>query len=143
MKCLSEKRISSPKNSGSLAGLLRYQVHKSTKTFQKLATFDFESICVPEDSFKDTKTTMWIGKHLPISESNFSSHVEEPIFFYNSDPQHLVSLFIGTMEGLASQSEAQKELSFLGIEAAIWLGWATTWRNSANVILDGNTRCLT
>ena len=37
------------------------------KLFRNLATFDFESICVQEESFKDTKTTTWIRKHVPIS----------------------------------------------------------------------------
>ena len=36
------------------------------KLFKSLAIFDFESICVQEESFKDTKTTTWIGKHVPI-----------------------------------------------------------------------------
>ena len=39
------------------------------KLFQKLAIFDFESICVQEDTFRDTITTTWIGKHVPISVS--------------------------------------------------------------------------
>ena len=42
--------------------------------------------------------------------------MEEPIFIYNSDPHHLVSSFIGTLEGLASQSKAQMKLFFLDIE---------------------------
>ena len=39
------------------------------KHFKNLAVFDFESICVQENSFKDTKTTTWIGEHVPISVS--------------------------------------------------------------------------
>ena len=56
---------------------------------------------------------------MPISVSIFSDLVEEPIFLYNSDPHHLVSSFFGTLEGLASQSKAQKELLFLDIETTI------------------------
>ena len=37
--------------------------------FKNLAIFDFESIRVQEESFKDTDTTKWIGKHFPISVS--------------------------------------------------------------------------
>ena len=37
------------------------------KLFKNLAIFDFESICVQEESINDTKTTTWIGKHVPIS----------------------------------------------------------------------------
>ena len=82
------------------------------KLFKNLAKFDFES-------FKDTKTTTWICKHVPISVSIFSNLVEEPIFLYNSDLQHLVSSFIGTLKGLASQSKAQMKLLFLDIETTI------------------------
>ena len=32
------------------------------KLIKKLAIFDFELICVQEESFRDTKTTIWIGK---------------------------------------------------------------------------------
>ena len=35
------------------------------KLFKNLAVFDFESICVQEESFKNTKTTTWLGKHVP------------------------------------------------------------------------------
>ena len=72
--------------------------------------FDFESICVQEESFKDTKTTTWIGKHVPISVSIFSNFVEEPFFLYNSHPHQHVSSFIGTLDGLALQSKAQMKL---------------------------------
>ena len=89
------------------------------KLFENLEFFDFESICVQEESFKDTKTTTWIGKHVPISVSISSNLAEEPIFLYNSDPHHLVSSFIGTLEGLASQSKAQMKLLFLDIETTI------------------------
>ena len=55
------------------------------KLFENLAIFEFESICVQEESFKDTKTTTWIGKHIPVSVSISLNVVEEPIFLYNSD----------------------------------------------------------
>ena len=32
-----------------------------------LVVFDFESICKPEKKFKNTETTTWIGKRVPIS----------------------------------------------------------------------------
>ena len=88
-----------------------------TKNFLKnLAMFDFESICVQEKSFKDTKTTTWIGKHVPISVTISSNLVEEPIFLYSSYPHHLVSSFIGTLEGLASHRKAQMKLLIFDIE---------------------------
>ena len=40
---------------------------REQKCFKNLKIFNFESICVQEKSFKDTKTRNWIGKHVPIS----------------------------------------------------------------------------
>ena len=37
--------------------------------FKNLAIFDFESICVKGESFKDTYTAKWIRKQIPISVS--------------------------------------------------------------------------
>ena len=89
------------------------------KLFQNLAIFDFESICVQEDTFRDTITTTWIGKHVPISVSISSNLVEEPIFLCSSDPHHLVASFIGALETLASQSKAKMKNVFLEIETTI------------------------
>ena len=37
--------------------------------FNNLVVFDFETICIPEEKFKNTETTTWISKHVPISVS--------------------------------------------------------------------------
>ena len=47
--------------------------------FTNLAVFDFESICIPEEKFKNTETT-WIGKHVPKSVSISSNPIAKPIF---------------------------------------------------------------
>ena len=65
------------------------------KFFRSLATFEFESICLQQESFKDTDTAKWIGKHIHISVSISSNLAREPIFHCNSDPHHLVTSFIG------------------------------------------------
>ena len=118
-KFLTAEHISNPRNSMTswLPLVSSAQVNKTF--FKNLALFDFESICVHEESFKDTKTTTWIGKHVPISVSISTNLVEAPILLYNSDPHHLVSSFIGTLEGLASQSKAQMKLLFLDIKTTI------------------------
>ena len=46
------------------------------KLFTNLAVFDVESICIPEEKFKNTETTTWIGKHVPISISKSSNLIE-------------------------------------------------------------------
>ena len=86
--------------------------------FTKLAVFDFESICIPEEKFKNTETTTWIGEHVPISVSISSNLIAEPIFLCNSNPRDLVESFIDAVEGLATQSKAQMKLEFLEIDTA-------------------------
>ena len=89
------------------------------KLFKNLAISDFESICVQEETFRDTNTTTWLGKHVPISVSISSNLVEGTIFICNSDPHHLVASFIGALENLASQSKTKMENLFLDIETTI------------------------
>ena len=86
------------------------------KLFKNLAIFDSESICVQEETFRDTITTTWIGKNVPISVSISSNLVEEPIFLCNSEPHHLVAYFIGVLKNLASQSKAKMKNLFLDSE---------------------------
>ena len=62
--------------------------------FKNFAIFDFESNCVQDESFKDTETTKWIGKHIPILVSISANLVKEPIFLCTFDPDHLVTSFI-------------------------------------------------
>ena len=66
--------------------------------FKNLAIFDFESICVQEESFKDTDKTKWIGKHIPILVSISSNFVEKKKQFSLGTPilislLHLSMLF--------------------------------------------------
>ena len=84
-----------------------------------MALFDFESICVEEVSYKQTQTTTWIGKHVPISVSTSSNLIPEPIFLCNAYPHHLISSFFTALEGLATQSKAQMKVKFIEIETAI------------------------
>ena len=89
------------------------------KLFENLAIFDFESIFVQEQTFRDTNTTTWIGRHVPISVSISSNLVEEPIFLCNSDPHHLVASFIGAHGNLPSQSKTKMTNLFLDIETTV------------------------
>ena len=89
------------------------------KLFGNLAVFDFESICILEEKFKNTEMTTWIGKHVPILVSISSNLITMPIFLCNSNPRDLVESFIDAVEGLATQNKAQMNLKFLEIETAI------------------------
>ena len=86
--------------------------------FKNLAIFDFESICVKEDSYKQTETTTCIGKHVLISVSFSSNLIPEHIFLWNANLHHLISSFITALEGLATQSKAQMKLKFFEVETA-------------------------
>ena len=88
------------------------------KFFGSPAVFDFDSICIPEEKFKNTETTTWIVKHVPISVSISSNLIAMPIFFCNSNPRDLIESIIDAVEGLATQSKAQMKLKFLEIETA-------------------------
>ena len=104
------------------------------KFFKNSAKFDFESICLQKETFRDTNTTTWIAKHVPISVSISSNLVEEPIFPCNSDPHHFVASFIGVLENLATDSKAKMKNLFLDIE--------TTIKIKLGSILEKLTQCL-
>ena len=89
------------------------------KLFKNLTIFDFEFICVREESYKQTETTTWIGEHVPISVSISSSLIPEPILRCNASPHHLILSFITALEGLATHSKAQMKLKFVEVETAI------------------------
>ena len=92
--------------------------HEQT-LFLNWSIFDFESICVQEESFKDTDTTKWIGKHVRISVSISSNLLKEPIFLCNTDAYHLVTSFVGALENLALQSKAIMKTLFFDIKTTI------------------------
>ena len=58
-----------------------------------MAIFDFESICVQADKFRETDTTTWIGKQVPISVPISNNLIQKPLFLRNSNPGALVVLF--------------------------------------------------
>ena len=68
------------------------------KLFKNLVIFVSESNCVQRETFRDTNTTTWIGKYVPISVSICAKLVEEQIFLCNSYPHHFVASFIGALE---------------------------------------------
>ena len=116
---LSKECVSTPKTLFDKLDSFGIQYTDDQKLFTNLAVFDFESICIPEEKFKNTETTTWIGKHVPISASISSNLIAKPIFLCNSNPRDLVESFIDAVEGLARQSKAQMKLNFLEIETAI------------------------
>ena len=106
--------------------------------FKNLAKFAFESIYVRGEIFKETESTTWIGKHVPISVSTSSNLLEEPIFLYNSNPHYLFSLFIGTLEGLALQNKAKKKLIFLDNGTTIKINLGSFLEILTNLTIDGS-----
>ena len=94
-------------------------VFEDNKLFNKQAIFDFESICVPTEELKETQTTTWIAKHVPISVSISSNLIDEPIFLYNKDPQNLVIDFLSKLELLAEKSKLEMRTKFQDVEVAV------------------------
>ena len=69
---------------------------------KNLAVFDFQSICVPSNELKGTKTTTCIGKLEPISVS-----ILEPIFLCNKGHKTLIVSFFEALEEIASKLKAE------------------------------------
>ena len=98
---------------------LDIQYTEDQKLYNNLVVFDFESICIQEENFKNRGTTTWVGKHVPISVSISSNLIAMPIFLCNSNPRDSVESFIDALEGSATQSKAQMKLKFREVETAI------------------------
>ena len=96
-----------------------FPVFEDKKLFNNLTLFDFESICVPTEELKETQTTTWIGKHVPISVSISSNLIDEPIFLFNKDPQNLIIDFVSKLELLAEKSKLEMRTKFQDIEVAV------------------------
>ena len=58
-------------------------------------------------------------KTCPFISFNFFKPNTRTHFFCNSDPRHLVSSFISTLQGLETQSKAQMKLTVIEVETAI------------------------
>ena len=94
--------------------------YMSEQKFSKnLSIFEFELTCVQEETFRDTNTKTWLGKHVPISVSISSKLVEEQIVLWNTDPYHLVAPFIGAPENIDSQSTGRMKKLFVDIETTL------------------------
>ena len=91
----------------------------SKTLFKNIAICDFESVCVQDESFKDTDTKKWTGKHIPVSFSVSSNLVKGSTFLCNSDPYHLVPSFIGALEILALGSKTIMRNLFSDIKTTI------------------------
>ena len=103
-----------------------YTTHQ--KLFKDFSRFNFESFLVQEKTFNETKTTNWIGKHVPISVTNSSNLVEEPTFLCNSDPHHFVGSFVGCFEDLALWRKTRMKFLFLDIETILKIKLGSVWR---------------
>ena len=119
VRCSERAKHIYPKNAYQLRGTLfdkpdsfDIQDTDDQKLFNILVVFDFESICIPEEKYKNTEMTSWIGKDVPISVSISSHLIVIAIFLCNSNPRELV-------ESLATEIKAQMKLNFLEVETAI------------------------
>ena len=60
------------------------------KLFDNLAVFHCETVCIPEEKFKSTEATNWIGRHVSKSVSISSNLIAMPVFLCNSNLRDLV-----------------------------------------------------
>ena len=68
--CSESLKFIYPRNIYQIPGTLfdqPYFLVSGTQVNKNLRIFDFESTYANEETFKDTKTTTWIAKHVPIS----------------------------------------------------------------------------
>ena len=65
-------------------------------------------MCSTEER-KETQTTIWIGKQLPISVSKSLNLIDEPIFLYNKDSQNLIIDFVRMRRNFQDFEEAVNE----------------------------------
>ena len=124
VRCSERLKHIHPKNVYQLRETLfdkpdSFDIQDDKKFFIILAVFDFESIGIPEEKFKNTKTTTWIRKLVPTSISISSNLIAKPLFLCISNPRDLVESFIDAVEGSATKSKAQMKLKFLDVETAI------------------------
>ena len=145
VKCSERVKHKNPKNAYQLREALfdkldsfDIQYTDDQELFNNLAVFHFESICIREEKFKNTKTTTWIGNYAPISVSISSNLIPTPILLCSSKPGSLVESFIDALEGLATQSRAQMKLKFLEVETAIKCKLTRLWNLSTNAAAATN-----
>ena len=84
-----------------------------------MAIFDFEWICVEDEFFMDTETTIWTGKHIPTAVLISSNLIHELIFLWNPIPLDLLSSSIEVLENLATQRKPQSKLNVFRNETTI------------------------
>ena len=89
------------------------------KLLKNMALIDFESICVQVDKCCDTDTTIWIGKHVPLSASISFILIDQSTLWCNSNPGALVESFVDALDRLAIQSKAEMELKFVEIDTSV------------------------
>ena len=118
--CFSRECVSSERN--TLFEKVDYFDTPNTdcqKRFKNMVIFDLETICVQKDKFSDTETTTWICKHVPISVSISSDLSEQPKVLCSSNPRAFGESFVDDLNGLATQSKAQKKIKLLENETSV------------------------
>ena len=84
------------------------------KMFSNAIVLDFESICVPTEELKATKTTNWNEKKVPISISMSSNLQDDPSFL--SEKELLIIAFVSSLELLPEKRKLQLRTNFQEIE---------------------------
>ena len=75
--------------------------------------------CFPTEDLKETQTTTWIGKLVPILVYISSNLINEPIFLYNKDPQNLIIDFVSNLELLAEKNKLEMRTKLQDIDVSL------------------------
>ena len=93
------ERASTARNTVEKVGLVRYPWCHRLKTFQILAKFDLQSLCVQGDKLYNSKTTRWMGTHVLNWVSISANSIEERISLSSSNSKELVDSWFDALDG--------------------------------------------
>ena len=115
--------------------LLVFNTRVNKKFFETLEFFDFESICVKAETFKNTNNNVSRETCADICIL-FFKHCYSTNVLCNSDPHHLAASFTGSPEGLVLKTKSPLKFLF-DIDTTKKERLTASWRNSTNVTRDG------
>ena len=75
------------------------------KLFKEVAIFVFESVCLQKDKFRHTDTTIWIGRHAPLSVPISSILIENQSFYAIAIHEFWLIQFLMLLKGYQQRAK--------------------------------------
>ena len=101
------------------------------KLFKNLAFFDFESIRVNEESYKQTETTTWFGKHVPKSVFISSNLIPENPCSLQRQSSSFHFVFYHCSQSISNSKQSWDEIRFY---------WSRDCNQNKTVCYTGTTQ---